>query len=192
MGLSSKLRVDIQTLEQAAGNMHSAAQTTSEATSQVMTYSRPVTGSAGLTPEFTGSMVATDALYGFWYSLQEQLTLAGEVFDELGTGLHNAALSYQSTDQKSASSISSSTSQPVVASNTPQPVTSGTASTTQPVTPSGGTAPGGYAMALTPAQQAAFEKLNPAQRAQIEIMLKTQFAESDASAAALIAKLSGG
>jgi uncharacterized protein YukE len=103
--MANRIRADFHILEQAGGDMAWAANTTREAVGQLVSYSRQVTGSGGLTPEITGSLPAAEALYSFWYSLQEQLGLAGEVFDELGTGLKNAAAKYQAADQQSAAGI---------------------------------------------------------------------------------------
>jgi hypothetical protein len=106
--VANQITVDIQQLEQAGSDMSAAAATTREAVSNVVSRSQPVTGTP-LNPEVTGSMTASDALYSFWYSLQEQLTLSGEVFDELGQGITKDVLTrLPGTDRKNASVINNS------------------------------------------------------------------------------------
>jgi len=84
--------------------MAAAASAIRETVSNVVSNSDRVTGVSGLTDKFTGSVIASDALHSFSHSLQEQLALATDVFDELAAGLKQVVLKYQPGSDESAAS----------------------------------------------------------------------------------------
>lgn len=97
--MANRVKVRSGTRHQAGADVAVAATATREAVSNLVNWSRPVTGDSGMTADFTGNAVASEALYLFWSSLHEQLTLAAGVFSELEAGLKQVVLKYEPSGQ---------------------------------------------------------------------------------------------